>query len=217
MIWIISLYFNVHFSTLSPLQGILPLDINHFNHVHPPTAKFSQSFKAQSLQWRHDGIDGVSNHKPHDCLLNRLFRRGSQKTSKLCVTGLCDGNSPATNHDDAIQWKHLPRHLPFVNSPHKGPVTRKMFPFDNVIMIGRPVACGVSHKGLCINAMTLIGTSKCHQYVYTVKIASHQSSWHCADIFLGNRCIQTFHLTSLCSRMLSMYRKKQSDRSWCFI
>ena len=38
----------------------------------------------------------VSNHQPHDCLLNRLFRRRSKKTSKLCVTGLCEGNSLVT-------------------------------------------------------------------------------------------------------------------------
>ena len=39
---------------------------------------------------------GVSNHQPHDCLLNRLFRRRWKKTSKLRVTGLCVGNSPGT-------------------------------------------------------------------------------------------------------------------------
>ena len=27
------------------------------------------------LQWRHNGRDGVSDHQPHYCLLNRLFRR----------------------------------------------------------------------------------------------------------------------------------------------
>ena len=27
-----------------------------------------------ALQWRHNERDGVSNHKPHDCLLNRLFK-----------------------------------------------------------------------------------------------------------------------------------------------
>ena len=43
-----------------------------------------------TLQWRHNGRDRVSNHQPHDCLLNRLFRRRSKKTSKLRVTGpLC--------------------------------------------------------------------------------------------------------------------------------
>ena len=69
------------------------------------------------LQWRHNDNDGVSNHQPHGRLFNRLFRRRSKKTSKLRVTGLCVGNSPEP-----------------VNSPHKGPVTRKMFPFDDVIM-----------------------------------------------------------------------------------
>ena len=47
-----------------------------------------------SLHWRHDRYDGVSNHQPHGCLLNRLFRRRSKKTSKLRATGLCAGNSP---------------------------------------------------------------------------------------------------------------------------
>ena len=40
--------------------------------------------------------DDVSNHQPHDCLLNRLFRHRSQKTLKIRVIGLCEGNSPAT-------------------------------------------------------------------------------------------------------------------------
>ena len=38
--------------------------------------------------------DDVSYHQPHGCLLNRLFRPRSKKTSKLRVTGLCVGNSP---------------------------------------------------------------------------------------------------------------------------
>ena len=49
---------------------------------------------AISLQWRHKDHDSVSNHQPHGCLLNRLFRRRSNKASKLRVTGLCVGNSP---------------------------------------------------------------------------------------------------------------------------
>ena len=51
----------------------------------------------KSLQWHHNECDGISNHQPHDCLLNRLFRRRSKKTSKLRVTGLCEGNSPVTS------------------------------------------------------------------------------------------------------------------------
>ena len=69
------------------------------------------------LQWRHNEFAGVSNHQPHYCLLNGLFRRKSKKTSKLSVTGLVRG---------IHRWP--------VNSPHKGPVTRKMFQFDDVTM-----------------------------------------------------------------------------------
>ena len=68
------------------------------------------------LGWRHNERDGVSNHQPHDCLLNRLFGRRSKKTSKLRVTGLCAGNSPGTGEFPAqmasnaenvsIWWRH---------------------------------------------------------------------------------------------------------------
>ena len=51
-----------------------------------------------ALRWRHNGRASVSNHQPHACLLNRLFRRRSKKTSKLRVTGLCVWNSPGTGH-----------------------------------------------------------------------------------------------------------------------
>ena len=53
-------------------------------------------YSVYALQWCHNGCDGISNHQPHDCLLNRLFRRRSKKTSKLHVTSLCGGNSPVT-------------------------------------------------------------------------------------------------------------------------
>ena len=48
------------------------------------------------LQARNNGGDSVSNHQPHDCLLNGLFRCRSKKTWKLRVTCLCAGNSPGT-------------------------------------------------------------------------------------------------------------------------
>ena len=51
------------------------------------------------------------NRQPYECLLNDLFSRIWQKPWKLRVTDLCA-----------------------VNSPQKWPVTRKMFPFDDVIM-----------------------------------------------------------------------------------
>ena len=69
-----------------------------------------------ALRGRHNGCDSVSNHQPHHCLLNRLFRRRSKKTSKLRVTGLCAVNSPGTGEFSAqmasnaekvsIWWRH---------------------------------------------------------------------------------------------------------------
>ena len=81
------------------------------------TKCFMTPIPCYTLQWCHNGLDSISNHQPHDCLLKRLFRRRSKKTSKLRDTGLCVENSPETGE-----------------FPHKGPVTRKMFPFDDVIM-----------------------------------------------------------------------------------
>ena len=51
---------------------------------------------SMTLQWSHNDHDIFSNNQLHDCLLNRLFRCRSTKTSKHHVTGLCAGNSPVT-------------------------------------------------------------------------------------------------------------------------
>ena len=68
-----------------------------------------------ALQWRHSGRDSVSNHQPHDCFPNPLFRRIKHQSSASLafVRGIHRGP---------------------VNSPHKWPVMRKLFPFDDVIM-----------------------------------------------------------------------------------
>ena len=50
----------------------------------------------KSLQWRHNELNGVSNHQRLHCLLNCRPRRRSKKTSKLRVIGLCTGNSLGT-------------------------------------------------------------------------------------------------------------------------
>ena len=69
-----------------------------------------------TVQWRHNEYDGVSNHQPYDCLLNRLFIQRSKKTSKLRVTGLCAGNLSVTGEFPSqraskagkisIWWRH---------------------------------------------------------------------------------------------------------------
>ena len=84
--------------------------------VQPVTIFPLQCAFHKTLRWRHNGRDSVSNHQPHDCLLNRLFRRRSKKTSELRVTGLCAGNSPVIGEFPAqmacnaknvsIWWRH---------------------------------------------------------------------------------------------------------------
>ena len=74
-------------------------------------------WEIMTLWWRHNERIVISNHQRLHCFLKCSFTHRSKKTSQLCVTGLCEGNS---------LWP--------VNSPHNGPVTRKMFPFDDVIM-----------------------------------------------------------------------------------
>ena len=91
-----------------------------------------------SLHWRHNDHDSVWNHQPHGCFLNRLFRRRSKKTSKLRVTGLCVGNSPV---------------------PQKGPISRKMYPLDDVIMVLRMLQTliwkpGIIMKVKCVHTLT---------------------------------------------------------------
>ena len=71
-----------------------------------------------ALQWRHNGLDGVSNHQPHRCywaVYSGADQRKHQSSTSLAfLRGIHRGP---------------------VNSPHKWPVTRKMFPFDGVIMV----------------------------------------------------------------------------------
>ena len=108
------------------------------------------SYVWSSLQWRHNGHEGVSNDQPHDCLLKRLFRRRSKKTSKLRVTGLCAGNSPVTGEFPAqrasngenvsIWWRHhakqtraLPTNLHMSETPL---ISQMQNPYDANRSIG---------------------------------------------------------------------------------
>ena len=54
----------------------------------------------------------------------------TKQTKKICVTGLSEGNPRGT-----------------VDSPHKGPVTRKMFPFDDFIIYGELLTWAYSATG----------------------------------------------------------------------
>ena len=80
----------------------------------------------RTLDWRHNKRDGVSNHRRQNFLFKRLFRCKSKKTSKIRATGFVRGIQ---------RWP--------LNSPHKGPLTGKLFPFDDVIMISSSIMISV--------------------------------------------------------------------------
>ena len=82
------------------------------------TTTTTRTRMTNALQWRHNGRDGISNHRSHHCLLNRLFTHRSKKITKLRVTGLCIRG--------IHRWP--------LNSPHKWPVAWKTSPFDDVII-----------------------------------------------------------------------------------
>ena len=115
----------------------------------PPPPPVNGGFPVQkdTLRWRHNDHEGVSNYQPHGFLLNRLFRRRSKKTSKLRVTGLCAGNSPGTGEFPAQRASDGPRWIPRTKGQWRGKCSHLMtsheyrgllmFPFDNVIMSHR--------------------------------------------------------------------------------
>ena len=61
---------------------------------------------ALSLCRHHNGRDSVSNHQPHHCWLNRLFRRRSKKTSKLRATGEFSAQMASIAENVYIWWRH---------------------------------------------------------------------------------------------------------------
>ena len=94
--------------------------------------KSPTKYACSSLQWRNNACDGVSNHRPHDCLLNCLFRRQRKDRSSASLVFVWGIH----------RWP--------VNSPHKCPVTRKTIPFDDVNIC---VLCYPCHSSLWISVI----------------------------------------------------------------
>ena len=108
----------------SPNKGPLMLKVYYFDRNYAEKSFLGNKtffwWPILSLQWRHKGHGGVSNHQLYDCLLNRLFRK-RWKRSKLRVTGLCEGNSLVTGEfptqrasnteNISIWWRHHVTHM----------------------------------------------------------------------------------------------------------
>ena len=69
--------------------------------------------KCHPSHWRQNERDCVPNHQYIDCLLNRLFRCKSKETSKLRVTGLCDGNTLVIDGFPSQRDSNAKKGLPF--------------------------------------------------------------------------------------------------------
>ena len=112
---------------MAKLQSLIHRRMRFTTYIQPTVAPVISQYKIRPLLWRYNGRDGVSNHQPRDCLLNRLFRLRSKKTSTLRVTGLCAGNSPVTGEFPAqmasnaenvsIWWRHYAIRYTTLNSP----------------------------------------------------------------------------------------------------
>ena len=110
---------NVHISIdKNILKSCLRVAVNWLISIVNMQTAFIYNFHYYlSFRWRHNVHYGVSNHQPHHCLLNHLFRCRSKKTSKLHVTGLRVWNSPVSGEfptqmanyaeNDSIWWHHI--------------------------------------------------------------------------------------------------------------
>ena len=95
-----------HPNTPADLLQLIALKLHYSYSMSSRISQYIGLLKMQNtLRWRHNGCDSVSNHQPHDCLLNCLFKYRSKKTSKLCVTGLC-AQMASNTENVSIWWRH---------------------------------------------------------------------------------------------------------------
>ena len=108
-------FINVLHTTSTHVKAYFNAMLNERNW--PSKANSKNNYHKDPLQWRHNGHDGVSNHRltiVYSTVYSDADQRKHQSSASLVfVRGIHRGP---------------------MNSPHKWPVTRKMFPFDYVIM-----------------------------------------------------------------------------------
>ena len=124
-----------------------------------------------SLPWSHNERDGVSNHQP-----------------MFVYSTLCSGADQRKHQCSASLSFVRGIHRLSVNFPHKGPVTRKMFPFDDAIMLiwlKLPVCNKCNVAKLAVSPLWSKDTIGCHKfsehcflsvraYGYIIKFLHHE-------------------------------------------
>ena len=163
-----------------------------------PFRYFTSFFFSIILHQRHNGCDGVSNHRRLDCLLNCLFRCKPKNKSKLRVTGLCLG---------IHRWP--------VNSPHKGSVTPKSFPFGDVAMMKNPPPIEY-HIHIWQVSSHLISADTCHIWIWEKETRSWR---HYDDVIMSAIASQITSLTIVYSTVYPGVdqSKHQSSTSLAFV
>ena len=125
-----------------------------------------------ALQWSHNERYGVSNHRRFECLFNLLFM---QRSASLAFVR------------EVHRW--------LMDSPHKGPGTRKMFPFDDVNMKHRIAVLSYMMDMMILSWENQIMMTSSNGNIFRV-------TGHLCGEFTGDRWIP---------------RTKSSDaKLWCF-
>ena len=83
------------------------------------TSRMNTEVTMKALERRHNERYGVSNYRRLECLLNRFSGAGQRKRQSSASLAFVRG----------IHWWPV--------TPHKGLVTRKIFPFDDVTMASK--------------------------------------------------------------------------------
>ena len=96
------------------------------------------SFRMSSdISWHHMAVKDILAHNQY--IMAKVVAVLS-KSETPCI------GKPHSNMPKLLQWRHNEQDDRWpVNSPRKGPVTREMFQFDDVIMLSRDLWCRV-HK-----------------------------------------------------------------------
>ena len=122
-------------------------------------------FAGVTIQWRRNERDGVSNRQPCDDLPFRLFRRKSKKTSKLRVTGLCEGTS-SVNGEFPAQRASNAKNVSIDGVTMRGVVNHE---HPQITRNSGIIACGFMMKG-CPLHQTTDGIAKAPVNSFTDRI-----------------------------------------------
>ena len=162
-----------------------------YNESHKSTKNSCNRIK--TLQWCHNESDGVSNHRRLGCLLNRLFTHRSTSASLAFV------REKSTGH----------RRIPLT-------VTRKMFPFDDVIMTMHDnhteIVYVKTSRSCQLNAVLVINGNKIFLIVSVfVNVSYHHTEIHLLFKLPRRRFeLLTIRITKMKNKNLQV-----SESPWC--